>query len=111
MNNDQRSGSGLHITTGAGPEGVVLEVSGALDYTSSERFGAAVSEAYSDGAAVVTADLGGLGYCDSSGVASLVRAHKLAAREGRRFVVRAPDTTLARVFALTGLDAVLEIES
>ncbi|MEU7874463.1 STAS domain-containing protein [Dactylosporangium sp. NPDC049140] len=111
MNNDQRSGSGLKITSGTGPDGVVLVVSGALDYTSVESFAAEAARAFDGGAERVTADLSALAYCDSSGVAALVRAHKQAVREGRRFVVRSPNTTLSRVFALTGLDAVLTIES
>ncbi|WP_433087672.1 STAS domain-containing protein [Dactylosporangium sp. CA-052675] len=111
MNGDRRSGSGLTITAGTGPDGVVLSVAGALDYTSIERFGEAVTGAFESGTDTLTADLSGLAYCDSSGVAALVRAHKHAVREGRRFVVRAPNTTLSRVFALTGLDAILTIES
>ncbi|MFI5914068.1 STAS domain-containing protein [Dactylosporangium sp. NPDC051541] len=110
MNSDQRSGSGLTITAAAGPGGVVLVASGALDYHSSEHFAAAVNQAFAGGAAELVADLSGLAYCDSSGVAALVRAHKQALREGRRFVVRNPDTTLSRVLALTGLDSVLTIE-
>jgi anti-sigma B factor antagonist len=109
MNNDQRSGSGLTITAATGPGGVVLVVSGGLDYHSSEQFGAAVTRAFADGAAELVADLSALAYCDSSGVAALVRAHKQAVRESRRFVVHNPDTTLSRVFALTGLDAVLTV--
>ena len=118
MGSDQHSdppqpgvGSGLTITTGEEPGAVVLVVSGALDYHSSERFAAAVTQAFATGTARIVADLGRLSYCDSSGVAAMVRAHKLAAGDGRLFVVRHPNTTLARVFALTGLDAILAIEN
>jgi anti-sigma B factor antagonist len=110
MNTDPRPGSGLTITAGTGPGGVVLALSGALDYHSSARFSAAVEREFDTGAASLTADLAEVGYCDSSGVAALVRAHKAAVAAGRRFTVRNPDPTLERVFTLTGLEAVLTIE-
>jgi anti-sigma B factor antagonist len=110
MDSDQRSGSGLTITAGTGPHGVVLALEGALDYHSAARFSAAVQRELETGAVSLTADLTEVGYCDSSGVAALVRAHKAAVAAGRRFAVRSPDPTLDRVFVLTGLDSVLTIE-
>ncbi|WP_432993474.1 STAS domain-containing protein [Dactylosporangium sp. CA-233914] len=118
MASDQRSelprgdrGASLTIAVVADPGGVALEVAGALDYSTADRLSTAVLHEFGAGAGVVTVDLGGVGFCDSSGVAALVRAHKAAVRQGRRFVVRRADTTLDRVFALTGLDAVLTIEA
>ncbi|WP_426513887.1 STAS domain-containing protein [Dactylosporangium sp. McL0621] len=111
MVEDQRQGEAtLTIATAAVADGVVvLTVTGALDYHTAGRFGAAVQQAFEAGAATVTADVSAVGFTDSSGLAALIRAHKAAHLAGRRFALRGPDHNLRRILTVTGLDTVLDI--
>ncbi|MEV6932709.1 STAS domain-containing protein [Dactylosporangium sp. NPDC051485] len=104
------SRAGLRITASDDPAGGVLLIAiGALDYSSANGLVVAVQRAFDAGAQGVTADLAGIGFSDSSGLAALIRAHKSALHGGRRFTVRNPDHNLSRIFALTGLHTVLDI--
>ncbi|MGI5175957.1 STAS domain-containing protein [Dactylosporangium sp. CA-152071] len=107
------SGPRLAITSATPGEAgaVVLTVVGSLDFYTAAAFITAVREAFDAGANVVRVDLGGVGFCDSSGLAVLVRAHKAAQRDGRRFTICSPGHVLNRMFALTALDTVLDIAS
>nr|BFE57891.1 hypothetical protein GCM10020063_024170 [Dactylosporangium thailandense] len=112
MAENQQADSQATLTVTAGADaagGVLLTVAGALDYHTAARFGAAVQRAYDEGAPAVTADLSRVGFTDSSGLASLIRAHKAAHLAGRRFSLRGPDHNLRRILAVTGLDTVLNI--
>jgi len=58
----------------------------------------------------VVVDLSGLAFCDSRGLRVLRDAHtRLLATHGR-LTVRCPPPLLRRIFAVTGLDDVLDIE-
>jgi anti-sigma B factor antagonist len=46
-------------------------------------------------------------YCDSSGLHTLIAAHKRAEAEGRELLLVIPSPTVLRVFALTGMDRVI----
>ena len=46
-------------------------------------------------------------FCDSSGLHTLIAAHKRAEAEGREVLLVIPSTTVLRVFALTGIDHVI----
>jgi anti-sigma B factor antagonist len=86
---------------------VVLPVE--IDVSCAGRVGDGLNAALADGVRVVVADLSGTGFCDSSGVRTLVLFHRRAAARGAevRMVVTSP--TVRRVFELMGVDGVLPV--
>jgi anti-sigma B factor antagonist len=57
----------------------------------------------------VVVDLSGVGYIDSSGVASLVEAYQSARKNGSRFVLAAVGAPALRVLQLARLDKVFTL--
>jgi anti-sigma B factor antagonist len=53
--------------------------------------------------ATVVADLSAVAFCDSSGLRTLVQAHRFAQSNGHALRIAAPSAALERVFELTGL--------
>jgi anti-sigma B factor antagonist len=51
---------------------------------------------------VVTLDLSGVGFIDSSGLRSLLAASRRAGERGSEIVLRAPSAAVLRLLALTG---------
>jgi len=106
---DPRAELTIDVTAGPAAGEVVVTAVGGLEYEAVGAFVDAVHDAFDGGAAVVVADVSGVDYCDSSGLAALVRCNKTAQRSGRRFVVRNPDPILSRMLVITCLDSVLEV--
>jgi anti-sigma B factor antagonist len=105
-----RRPEGLEIRV-AGAEGVALLVlSGELDVSSTarlgDRFGELAAEVHSD----VFVDVSGLTYIDSSGLASLVKAHRAFAAQGVRLVIVFPTAHVQRLFDICGLTSLLVVD-
>lgn len=82
----------------------VLAVSGELDQESAPQLRAALDDLpFTDGSVLVT-DLGGLDYCDSTGITVLVTAHQRARRTGALLLLAGVVPELLRVFEIVGLD-------
>ncbi len=58
---------------------------------------------------VLTADLSGTIFCDSAGVHTLARAHRLVAANGGELRLAVGGSPCTRILELTGLDQVLPI--
>jgi anti-sigma B factor antagonist len=88
-------------------EGVrVVAVSGELDLDTIGELNEALA---ADGAIATTViDLRGLTFIDSSGVSGVMAAARRAREAGGRIVCVPGPTQIQRVFALTGVDTVLE---
>lgn len=56
----------------------------------------------------VTVDLAAVTFMDSTGLTMLMDAHLEAERDGWNFAVRRPSPAVRRVFALAGVNGVLE---
>ncbi|MGP8000796.1 MAG: STAS domain-containing protein [Streptosporangiaceae bacterium] len=80
-----------------------------IDAASAGSFRNIVLHAASSGhAGVVAVNMTGTRFCDSSGVNTLVRAHKQAVAEGGELLlVRPASTAVLRVFAINGLDRLI----
>lgn len=84
-----------------------LAVAGELDVEQAPRLAAAVGDALHAGAATVVIDMAAVSFCDSTGIATLMRAYRAAiAGGGRLRVVNAHGIT-ARVMKITGVLDVL----
>jgi anti-sigma B factor antagonist len=91
-------------------QGAVLVLTGELDLASSETFSDRLQAVEAGRPELITLDLSGLRFLDSSGLALVVRAHTRARNEGRRLVIIPGPPQVQRVFDITGLNTVLELE-
>jgi anti-sigma B factor antagonist len=78
-----------------------------IDITNAEALRAALLTAAADGHGTLVVDMTRTRFCDSSGLHTLIAAHKRARAEGREVLLVIPDTAVLRVFALTGMDRVI----
>jgi anti-sigma B factor antagonist len=87
-------------------DGVVLRLCGELDLASCDAIEPAVGAAISS-SDTVTLDLSQLTFCDSSGIAMLLRAHQQASVSGTRVSVCGVQPAIARVFEVSGIEELL----
>jgi anti-anti-sigma factor len=93
----------LSITSEREDGGVRVVFTGELDIGGAREADEAVRQAESDGDGVLTLDLRGLTFMDSTGLRLLVSADRRAQEKGRTLrIVRGPDP-IQRVLELTGL--------
>jgi anti-sigma B factor antagonist len=69
-----------------------------------------LQQALANGAGDLVVDLSAVGVLDAAGLGMLVATHRRAGNAGRRMVLRAVPSGVARVLALTRLNRVLNIE-
>ena len=93
-------------TVERGPLGraVVIAPEGEVDRHESPRLRTALLDALAGGPAAVVVDLAGVSFMDSSGVATLVEAMKLAKAAGVPLTLCSMSGTVRDVFALARLD-------
>jgi anti-sigma B factor antagonist len=78
-----------------------------IDITNAEALRAALLQAAADGHGTLVVDMTQTQFCDSSGLHTLIAAHRRAGAEGREVLLVIPSTAVLRVFALTGMDKVI----
>jgi anti-anti-sigma factor len=78
-----------------------------IDITNAEALRAALLTAAADGHGTLVVDMTRTRFCDSSGLHTLIAAHKRAEAEGREVLLVIPGTAVLRVFALTAMDRVI----
>jgi anti-sigma B factor antagonist len=88
----------------------LVRVDGELDIRTCDELERVTGAAADRGGRVVL-DLSGLTFCDSTGLASLVRLHKRATAADGELVLRSPAPRVRDLITLTGLDQLLAIES
>jgi len=88
----------------------VASLSGDVDLESSPRARELLLGLVRGGRSVLV-DLSGVGYIDSSGVASQIEAFQLARRSGTGFALVAPTPSALRVLQLARLDRVFTIHA
>ena len=89
-------------------DGVPVVVTPAeIDITNAEGLRSALLKAAGNGHITLVVDMTQTRFCDSSGLHTLIAAHKSAEAEGREVLLAIPSTTVLRVFAITGMDKVI----
>ena len=88
----------------------VFQVSGELDIRTCERLESIAGDLV-DGGGRVVLDLAELSFCDSTGLAGLVRLHKRAVAAGGSLVLRSPVPRVQHLLNLTGLVRLFPVES
>jgi anti-sigma B factor antagonist len=87
----------------------VVAAPGEIDITNAEALRSALlaAAAAANGHGTLVVDMTRTQFCDSSGLHTLIAAHKRAEAEGREVLLIIPNTTVLRVFALTAMDRVI----
>jgi anti-anti-sigma factor len=93
----------LIITTSRCDRCVVVAVAGEVDTTTSGRFRAVLAGEFDAGCTRLVLDLGALTFLDSSGLATLIQAHRHTVANGGWVRLAGPHGTVFRVLNLTGL--------
>jgi len=78
-----------------------------IDVTNAGMLRSALLTAAANGHGTLVVDMTQTLFCDSSGLHTLIAAHKRAEAEGHEVRLVIPGTTVLRVFALTGMDRVI----
>ena len=104
------SNGSLSVRTLDDGERVRLFVEGELDVATVPRLnGALLSVEQNDHRSIVL-DLGSLTFMDASGLTAILSSHHRAAAQGKAFTVESCRGIVARVFSLTGQEAVLGLD-
>ncbi|MER5643912.1 STAS domain-containing protein [Streptosporangium sp. NPDC002524] len=89
---------------------LVVRALGELDYQNSPVLRAEMDKAWAaETPSMVVADVAGLTFCDSTGVAELILALRRSRTLGIRLVLVGVHGTLERILAITGLRASFEV--
>jgi anti-sigma B factor antagonist len=80
---------------------------GEIDITNAPELRAALLEAAAHGHGTLVADLTRTRFCDSSGLRTLLAAHKRAQADGGEMLLVIPGTAVLRVLALTCVDRII----
>jgi len=79
-----------------------------IDITSAPALRSALLEAAAHGHGTLVADMTLTQFCDSSGLHALLAAHKRAQAGGGELLLVIPAIAVLRVFAITGMDRVIQ---
>jgi anti-sigma B factor antagonist len=82
----------------------VVTVTGELDVATAEQAYAYISGVIDNLPAPVSVDLGGLTFCDASGLGMLAKAARHARQAGRQFTLTSARPPLLKIMRITGLD-------
>jgi anti-sigma B factor antagonist len=78
-----------------------------IDITNAPDLRSALQVAAADGHGTLVLDMTRTRFCDSSGIHTLLAAHKRAQSEGGELLLVMPDRPALRIFAITGVDRVI----
>lgn len=78
-----------------------------IDITNAGALRSALVSAAAHGSGAVVVDMTQTQFCDSSGLHTLLAAHKRASAEGRAVLLVMSSPAVVRVFTLTGIDQVI----
>ncbi|MET8100536.1 STAS domain-containing protein [Streptomyces sp. NPDC005236] len=101
--------SPLQITTRDAMTGPVLEIFGDLDYVNAPQLLARLTALTLQPGQRLVLDLGGMDFCDSSGISAMIAAHNLAHAAHANIALAAVPAHTQRVLRIVGLDQVLPI--
>ncbi|WEV28606.1 STAS domain-containing protein [Streptomyces sp. 71268] len=102
--------STLKITAQDAATGPVLRVFGELDYHSASQLRERVTAAALRPGQRLTLDLGGLEFCDSSGINALIAAYQHASAMRATIALASVPAPTLRILRLTGLDRVIPLD-
>ncbi|MFD9414277.1 STAS domain-containing protein [Streptomyces goshikiensis] len=101
--------SQLRIRTRTTPSGPVIEVAGELDHHSAPEIRDLLPGLAIEPGQQLVIDLGGLTFCDSSGITVLLAARNVALAAHASIALAAVPDMVSRVFRVVGLDQVFPV--
>jgi anti-sigma B factor antagonist len=99
----------LSLTTRPGRGCTVVQVQGVLDLVTEPHLRACLEQAVQDGARCIVLDLAELRLMDSSGLGTVVLAHKMLQQHAGRLCLAAARPLVLRVLELTSVDRLVSI--
>ena len=99
----------LRVDSTCEADTATITAEGEVDLATVNTLRTALTRAMQQGAAHVTLNLDKVTYIDSSGLGTLIGAHKRLASSGGTLVVRCSQARVLRLFTITGLDRVLNV--
>jgi anti-anti-sigma factor len=84
--------------------GATVAIRGELDLATADWTVRSVTDLIDRRHGLVSVDLGGLAFCDASGLAALLRIAAHAERSGRRIEFTRPSRSLVKIMRITGVD-------
>lgn len=94
----------IEVTTGPDAQTVVVAPQSDVDMSRSPSLRAAIREAQAKRPGRLVVDLASVGYMDSSGLATLVEAMRVAKREGTELVLCGMNDKVRAIFEIARLD-------
>jgi anti-sigma B factor antagonist len=83
----------------------VVSVTGELDIATAEQAYAYLSDVIDHGYSPLQVDVGGLTFCDASGLGVLARAANHARESGRQLMLTSARPPLVKIMRITGMDS------
>lgn len=105
-----RDGLSISVEPGTRRRGLILSLSGELDAWNAKSLFDAVGGLDLDGDRTLVLDLTGLRFCDAAGVSAVLQVNRYLRDRGGGLTVRGISGLPRRVFTLTGIDQVIELE-
>ena len=105
-----RDGLSISVEPGTRQRTLIVSLSGELDACNAQSLFDAVSGLDLDGDRTVVLDFTGLRFCDAAGVSAVLQVNRFLRDRGGGLTVRGISGLPRRVFTLTGIDQVIEIE-
>jgi anti-anti-sigma factor len=99
----------LSVSTELTDGTAVVTVVGEVDLATAAELGGELRSALQRAGSVVV-DVGGMSFIDSSGLNTLVHAHRAAEESGGRFLVRRPTPMFSKLLHITRLETLFVID-
>jgi anti-sigma B factor antagonist len=99
----------LRVDSSTEADTAAISADGEIDLATVNTLRSAITKAMQSGARHLTLDLDKVSYIDSSGLGTLIGAHKRLASTGGTLTIRCSQPRVLRLLKITGLDRVLTI--
>lgn len=99
----------LRVDSSSEADTAAITADGEIDLATVNTLRSAITKAMQSGVHHLTLDLDKVTYIDSSGLGTLIGAHKRLASSGGTLTVRCSQARVLRLFTITGLDKVLTV--
>jgi anti-sigma B factor antagonist len=101
----------LELTVAQSDAVASVTVRGEVDIHTCGELEKMLTDLADHGARTITIDLSQVAFIDSSGLRALVVGHKALRDQGGSLVISNPSASTARLFEVTGLDGLFEVEA
>lgn len=99
----------LRVDCSSEADTAAITAAGEIDLATVNTLRSSIAKAMQQGASHLTLDLDKVTYIDSSGLGTLIGAHKRLASSGGTLTIRCSQARILRLLAITGLDRVLTV--